>query len=225
MALYEALYGRKCRSPIYWDEIGERKVLDPTTIPWMENARERVKLIRQSLKIAQNRKKSYADNRRKDLEFEVGDCVFLKVTPLRSVTAGRGKKLQPRFVRPFKILQRVGKVAYRLKLPSSLSRIHNVIHVSMLKKYYPDTSHILQQEEVEIDESLTYEEKPVQLLDRMVKELRNKRIPLVKILWRNHRIEEVTWEVEEEMKKKCPELFENQDEKFRGRNSFQGEKV
>ncbi|XP_071926159.1 uncharacterized protein [Coffea arabica] len=170
MAPYEALYGRKCWSLIYWDEVGERKVLDPTTIPWMEEAREKVKLIRQRLQTAQSRQKNYADNRRKDLEFEVGDRVFLKVTPLRSVTAGRGKKLQPRFIGPFKILQRVGKVAYRLELPSSLSKIHDVFHVSMLKKYYPDPSHILQPEEVEIDESLTYEEKPVQLLDRKVKD-------------------------------------------------------
>ncbi|XP_027109316.1 uncharacterized protein [Coffea arabica] len=125
--------------------------------------------------------------------------------------ADRKKKLQPRFVGPFKILQRVGKVVYRLELPSSLSRVHDVFHVSMLKKYYPDPTHILQPEEIEIDEALTYEEKPVQLLDRKVKELRNKQIPLVKILWRNHGIEEATWKVEEEMQKRYPELFINPD--------------
>ena len=192
MAPYEELYGRKCRSPIYWDKVGEKKVLDPTTIPWMEDAQEKVKLIRQRLQTAQNRQKSYADNRRKDLEFEVGDRVFLKITPLRSVTAGRGKKLQPRFVGPYTILQRVGKVAYRLELPPSLSRVHDVFHVSILKKYYPDPTHILQPEEIEINESLTYEEKPVQLLDQKVKELRNKQIPLVKISWKNHGVEEAT---------------------------------
>ncbi|XP_071900967.1 uncharacterized protein [Coffea arabica] len=225
MAPYEALYGRKCRSPIYWDEVGERKVLDLTAIPWMEEARKKVKLILQRLQTAQSRQKSYADNRRKDLKFEVGDRVFLKVTPLRSITAGRGKKLQPRFVGPYKILQRVGTVAYRLELLPSLSRIHNVFHVSMLKKYYPDPSHILQPKEIDIDESLTYEEKPVQLLDRKVKELRNKQIPLVKILWRNHGVEEATWKVEEEMQKKYPELFLSQCEKFQGRNSSKGERV
>ncbi|XP_071901026.1 uncharacterized protein [Coffea arabica] len=165
MAPYKALYGKKCWSPIYWDEVGERKVLDSTAIPWIEEAREKVKMIRQRLQTAQSRQKSYADNRRKDLEFEVGDHVFLK---------------------------RIGKVAYRLELLSSLSRIHDIFHISMLKKYYPDPTHILQLEEIEIDESLTYEEKPVQLLDRKVKELRNKQIPLVKILWRNHGIEEAT---------------------------------
>ncbi|XP_071920658.1 uncharacterized protein [Coffea arabica] len=209
MAPYEALYGRKCRSPIYWDEVGEKKALDPATIPWMEEAQEKVKLIRQRIQTAQSRQKSYADNRRKDLEFEVGDHVFLKITPLRSITAGKGKKLQPRYVGPYKILQRVGAVAYRLELPSSLSRIHNVFHVSMLKKYHPDPSHVLQPEDIEVDESLAYEEKPVQVLDRKVKELRNKRIPLVKVLWRNHGVEEATWEVEEEMRKKYPNLFGN----------------
>ncbi|XP_071901792.1 uncharacterized protein [Coffea arabica] len=114
MAPYEALYGRKCRSPIYWDEVGERKVLDLTAIPWMEEAWEKVKLIRQRLQTAQSRQKSYADNRRKDLEFEVGDRVFLKVAPLRSITAGRGKKFQPRFVAPYKIFQRVGIRARKL---------------------------------------------------------------------------------------------------------------
>ncbi|XP_071909748.1 uncharacterized protein [Coffea arabica] len=207
MAPYEALYGRKCRSPIYWDEVVEKRILDPTIIPWMEEAQEKIKLIRQRLQTAQSRQKSYADNRRKDLEFEVGDQVFLKITPLRSVTAGRGKKLQPRFVGPFPILQRVGKVAYRLELPSSLSRIHDVFHVSMLKRYYPDPAHVVQPEEIEIDEALTYEEKPVQVLDRKVKELRNKQIPLVKILWKNHGVEEATWEMESEMKTKYPELF------------------
>ena len=137
MAPYKTLYGRKCRSPIYWDEVGEKNILDPTTIPWMEDAQEKIKLIRQRLQTAQSRQKSYADNRRKDLEFEVEDHVFLKITPLRNVTAGRGKKFQPKFVGPFPILQRAGKVAYRLELPPSLLRIHDVFHVSMLKNTTP----------------------------------------------------------------------------------------
>ncbi|XP_071920647.1 uncharacterized protein [Coffea arabica] len=98
---------------------------------------------------------------------------------------------------PYTILQRVGKVAYRLELPPSLSRIHDVFHVSMLKKYYLDPTHIVRAEEIEIDKVLTYEERPVQLLDRRIKKLWNKQIPLVKVLWRNHGIEEATWEVEE----------------------------
>ena len=104
----------------------------------------------------------------------------------------------------------MGNVVYKLELPPSLSRIHNVFHVSILKKYHPDPSHILQPENIEIDKALTYEEKPIKLLDRKVKELRNKRIPLVKVLWRNHGLEEATWEVDEEIREKYPDLFSNQ---------------
>ena len=155
-----------------------------------------MKLIRQRIQSAQSRQKSYADNRRKDLGFAVGDQVFPKITPLKaSLMAGRGKKLQPRFIGPYKILQRVGNVAYKLELPPRLSRIHNVFHVSILKKFHPNPSHVLQPENIEIDEALTYEEKPVNLLDRKVKELRNKQILLVKVLWRNHGIDEATWEL------------------------------
>ncbi|XP_071924821.1 uncharacterized protein [Coffea arabica] len=188
----------------------------------MEDAKEKIKLIRQRLQTAQSRQKSYADNRRKDLEFEVGDHIFLKITPLRSVTASRGKKLQPRFVGPFPILQRVGKVAYKLELPPNLLRIHDVFHVSMLKKYYSDPTHIVQPEEIEIDQALTYEERPMRALDRNFKKLRNKQIPLVKILWKNHEVEEATWETEEEMKKKYLGLFNDSGEKFRGSNSLRG---
>ena len=99
MAPYEALYSRKYRSPICWDEIGERRILDPTAIPWIEEACEKVNLIRQRIQTVQSCQKSYADNRRKDLEFAVGDQVFLKITPLKaSLMAGKGKKLQSRFV-------------------------------------------------------------------------------------------------------------------------------
>ena len=124
--------------------------------------------------------------------------------------SGKGKKLQPRFVGPYRIIQRVGNVAYKSELPPNLSRIPNVFHVFILKQYHPDPSYILQPKSIEIDETLTYEEKPVKLLDRKVKELRNKRIPLVKVLWRNHGIEEATWEVEEAIREKYLDLFTNQ---------------
>nr|XP_027088632.1 uncharacterized protein LOC113709984 [Coffea arabica] len=124
--------------------------------------------------------------------------------------AGKGKKLQLRFVGPYKILQRAGNVAYKLELPPNLSRIHNIFHVSMLKKYHPDLSHALQPKNIEIDEALTYEEKPIRLLNCKVKELRNKRIPLMKVLWKNHGLEEATWEVEQEIREKYPDLFPNQ---------------
>ena len=157
MAPYETLYGRKCRYLIHWDEIREKKILDPTTVSWIEKTFEKVKLIRQRIRTAQCRQKSYANNWRKDLEFEIGDKVFLKITPLKtSLMAEKRKKLQPRFVRPYKGIQRVGNVAYKLELSLSLSRIHDVFHVSILKKYHPYPSHVLRPKKVKIYENFSY---------------------------------------------------------------------
>ncbi|KAL5542399.1 hypothetical protein UlMin_010109 [Ulmus minor] len=133
---------------------------------------------------ATNRQKSYVDRRRRPLEFQVGDLVFLKVAPMKGVMRfGKKGKLSPRYIGPFEILERIGKVAYKLALPSELSTVHNVFHVSMLRKYISDPSHVLESEPIEIREDLTYEEQPVQILDRKDKALRNKVIPLVKVLW------------------------------------------
>ena len=205
MAPYEALYGRKCRSPIHWDEIGEKKFLGPELV---QRTIEAVEKIRKRMLTAHSRQKSYADTRRRDLKFEVGDKVFLKVSPMKGVMRfGKKGKLSPRFVGPFEVLERIGVVAYRLALPPSLSAVHNVFHVSMLRKYISDPSHVLNYEPLQLNQDLTYEEKPMRILDTKEKELRNKRIPLVKVLWKNHSTEEATWEMEEEMRSKYPDLF------------------
>ncbi|MCQ7926323.1 hypothetical protein NP234_24380 [Salmonella enterica] len=120
---------------------------------------------------------------------------------------GKKGKLSPRYVGPYRILERIGKVAYKLELPVEMASVHNVFHVSMLKKYVPDASHVLKPQAVQIDENLSYEEKPVQILDHKTKKLRNKEIPLVKVLWRNQKVEEATWEREDEMRAKYPALF------------------
>ncbi|XP_071901043.1 uncharacterized protein [Coffea arabica] len=172
-------------------------------------------MIRQRLQTTQSRRKSYADHRKKGLEFEIGDKVFLRVTPLKGkIKGGKGKKLQPRYIGPFNILQRIGKVAYQLELPASLSWIHDVFHVSLLKEYHLDPTHILPPEDIELDKSLAYEERPIRVLDRKVKDLRNKQIPLVKVLWKHHDVEEATWELEKDMQEKYPNLFTAQDMNF-----------
>ncbi|KAG8471955.1 hypothetical protein CXB51_036468 [Gossypium anomalum] len=126
MALYEALYGRKCRTPLYWTELSERKIHGVDLIREIE---EKVKVIRDSLKAASDRQKSYADLKRKEIEFQVGDKVFLKVSPWKKVLRfGRKGKLSPRFIGPYEIIERIGPVAYRLALPPELDRIHNVFH-------------------------------------------------------------------------------------------------
>ena len=134
MTPYEALYGRPCRSPICWIEMGERSITDPDMI---QDTFEKVDLMR--LLTAQSPQKRYANKRRRPLEFEVGDHVFLKVMPKRGVVRfGKRGKLAPRYIGPFEVLERVGTIAYRLALPLSLSGVQKVFHVSMLRKYIPD---------------------------------------------------------------------------------------
>ena len=136
MMPYEALNGRPYRSPIYWTEVGESSTTGPNLI---KDTLAKVDLIRSRLLTAQRRKKSYADRRRRPLEFEVGDHVFL----MGVVRFGKRGKLSPRFIGPFKILERVGTVAYQLALLPSLSGVHEVVHVSMLQKYTPDPTHVV----------------------------------------------------------------------------------
>ena len=197
MAPYEALYGRKCRTPLCWTELSERKVIGPDLIRETE---EKVKIIREKLKVATDRQKSYTDMKRKDIRYEVDEKVFLKVSPWKKVMRFEKKgKLSPRFNGPYEVIEKVGPVPYRLALPPDLEKIHNVFHVSMLRRYRSDPTHVVSMETIELKSDLTYEEEPVEILASEVKQLQNKKIPLVKVLWRNHKIEEATWESEETM--------------------------
>lgn len=207
MAPYEALYGRPCRSPVCWAEVGDRELLGPDLV---KETTEKISIIKERLQAAQCRQKSYADHRRKDLEFEVGDQVLLKVSPIRGVMRFGKKraKLSPRFIGPFRISKRIGKVAYQLDLPEKLSDIHNVFHVSMLRKYISDPSHVIDLSGIEVKKGTKYIERPVRILDRKVKKLRTKEISLVKVQWNHHNEDEASWEVESEIRKDYPELFE-----------------
>ncbi|XP_056688567.1 uncharacterized protein [Spinacia oleracea] len=205
MAPYEALYGRKCRTPLCWSDIDEARVTGPELF---QETTDKIRLIQSRMKAAQSRQKSYADKRRRPLEFEVGDHVFLKISPTKGVMRfGQTGKLSPRYIGPYEILERVSEVAYRLALPTDLEKVHNVFHVSMLRKYVPDPSHVISHEPLALRNDLTYEEKPIEILDRREKRLRNKVIPMVKGLWANHLTSEATWEVEDQFKSKYPQLF------------------
>ena len=163
MAPYEALYGRPCRSPLCWTKVGESSITGPDLI---KDTSEKVSLIRQRLLTAQSRQKSYADVRRRPLEFEIGDHVFLKVIPRRGVVSfGKRGKLSPRFIRPFEILERIGTVAYWLVLSPSMTGVHEVFHVSMLRKYTPDPTHVVDWGQIEVDTDGTFEEGPVCIVD------------------------------------------------------------
>ncbi|GFS42479.1 hypothetical protein Acr_00g0080050 [Actinidia rufa] len=158
MAPYEALYGRKCRSPICWTEVGERQMLGP----------EIVQLTTDKIK----------------------------------------GKLKPRYIGPFEVLQRIGTVAYRIALPPELSHVHDVFHVSMLRKYVHDPTHVIHHYPLNMREDLSYVETPIEIIDRRDQVLRNKVIPLVRVVWRNHSYEESTWEREDEIRERYPSLLE-----------------
>ncbi|GJY34187.1 putative reverse transcriptase domain-containing protein [Tanacetum coccineum] len=151
-APFEALYGRKCRSPVIWTEVGESQLIGPEI---MQETTEKIFQIKERLKTARSRQKSYADKRRKPLEFKVGDRVLLKVSPWKGVVRfGKKGKLAPRYVGPFKIVERVGPVAYRLKLPQELSCVYDTFHVSNLKKWLAEPDVQVPLDEIEIDENL-----------------------------------------------------------------------
>ncbi|KAL8120890.1 hypothetical protein AgCh_017896 [Apium graveolens] len=174
MPPYEALYGRKCRSPTYWDEVGERKLIGPELV---QQTKEKVEMIQKRLVAAQDRQTKYANQERKNVQFEPGDKVLLKISPWKGLSRfGKKGKLSPRYIGPF-------------------------------EKYNSDASHVIELEPVEIQPDLSYVEQPVRILDRKERTLRNKVVPLVRVLWRNPLVEESTWELESEMKEKYPHLF------------------
>ncbi|XP_070002081.1 uncharacterized protein [Nicotiana sylvestris] len=155
MASFEALYGRRCRSPIGWLEVGEAELIGPYHV---HQAMKKVKIIKELLKTAQSRQKSYSDIHRRDLEFKEDDWVFLKVSPMKGIIRfGEKGKLSPRYVRPYRIIQKIGQVAYKLELPPEMSQVHPVFHVSMLKKVVGDPSAIVSVETLEQVEEATWE--------------------------------------------------------------------
>ncbi|GJX15525.1 reverse transcriptase domain-containing protein [Tanacetum coccineum] len=204
-APFEALYGRKCRSPVIWTEVGESQLIGPEIV---QETTEKIFQIKERLKTARSRQKSYADKRRKPLEFEVGDRVLLKVSPWKGVVRfGKKGKLAPRYVGPFEIIERVGPVAYRLKLPQELSCVHDTFHVSNLKKCLAEPDVQVPLDEIEIDENLRFVEEPLEIVERDVKKLKRRRIPLVKVRWNSRQGAEYTWEREDQFRIKYPHLF------------------
>ncbi|GJW30408.1 hypothetical protein Tco_0047283, partial [Tanacetum coccineum] len=178
-APFEALYGRKCRLPICWAEVGDAQLTGPKIV---HETTEKIIQIKKRIQAARDRQKSYADKRRKPLEFEVGDKVMLKMSPWKRVIRfGKRGKLNPRYIGPFKILAKVGTLAYRLELPEQLSRVHSTFHVSNLKKCFVDEPLAIPLDEIQIDDKLNFIEEPVEIMYREVKWLKQSRIPIVKV--------------------------------------------
>ncbi|GJS04645.1 putative reverse transcriptase domain-containing protein [Tanacetum coccineum] len=184
-APFEALYGRKCRSPVCWAEVGEVQLTGPEIV---QETKEKIIQVKQRMQAGRDRQKSYADSKRKPMEFEVGYKVMLKVSPWKGVVHfGKRGKLNPRFVGPFKVIKRVGDVAYKLELPEDLSRVHNTFHVSNLKKCHADEPLAVPLDGLHFDDKLQFVEEPIEITDREVKRLKRSRIPLVKVRWNSKR--------------------------------------
>ena len=180
MSPFKALYRRKCKTPLMWSEVGERPFFCRESI---EEAVENVAKVRENLKIAQSRQKSYADKRRRELTFEVGDHVYLKVSPLWGTRRFHVKgKLAPRYVGPYTIIQRFGDLAYKLQLSEELAGVHPVFHVSQLRKCLRVPEESILAEAVDLQDTLEYMEYPKKILDRAVKEMWRTTIPYCKVL-------------------------------------------
>ncbi|GKD69186.1 reverse transcriptase domain-containing protein, partial [Tanacetum coccineum] len=194
-------------SPVLWAEIGDSRLIGPEMV---QETMDKVVVIRDRLKAARDRQKSYADNRRKPLEFQVGDHVMLKVSPWKGVVRfGKKGKLAPKFVGPFEILERIGLVAYRLRLPEELSSVHDTFHVLNLKKCLADANSHMPLDEIKVDKTLRFVEEPLEIMGREVKTLKHSKIPIVEVRWNFKRGPKFTWEHEDHMKAKYPQLFEN----------------
>nr|GFC52486.1 putative reverse transcriptase domain-containing protein [Tanacetum cinerariifolium] len=190
-ALFEALYGRKCRSPVCWTEVGEAQILGPELI---QETTEKIVQIKERMHAARDRHKSYADLKCKPMEYQVGDKVMLKVSHWKGVVRfGKRGKLNPKYVGPFKVLERIGDVAYKLDLLEELSRVHSTFHVSNLKKCHADEPSAVPLDGLHFDDKLHFMEEPVEIVDCEVKRLKRSRIPLVKVRWNSKRGPEFTW--------------------------------
>jgi hypothetical protein len=217
MAPFKMLYGRRCRTPLFWNETGDRKVFGPDIL---EETEKQVRMVKENLRVAQSRQKSYADHRRRELSFEVGDFVYLKVSPMRGLRRFKVRgKLAPRFIGLFKILEKRGEVAYQLELPPQLSDVHDVFHVSQLKKCLRVPEEQIPMEDLDAKEDLSYQEHPVRILETSKRVTRNKKIKMCKVHWSHHIEDEATWEREEELKAEFPSFFFDPSES-RGRDSY-----
>jgi transposase InsO family protein len=209
MAPFEFLYGRPCQTSLSWDRLEDRVLVGPEVIQEME---EQMQSIRQRIKEAQDRQKSYVDAHHVDHSYEVGDRVFLWVKPHKSsIKLGKGAKLSPRFVGPFKVVEKKGPMAYRLALPDSLRRMHDVFHVSVLRHYISDPSHVIDMSSLQVSDEGALMVEPIHILDHRIRQLRRRIVDQVKVQWDNYSPHSATWEDAYEMRQQFPYLFDRLD--------------
>jgi hypothetical protein len=183
MAPFEVLYGRRCCTPLNWIEPGEKVIFGPDLV---EEAESIVHRIQENLKAAKLRQETYANRRRRPLEFEVGNLVYLRVSPMKGVKRFEMiEKLAPRYIGPFPIIEKCGTVAYKLDLPPSLARVHDIFHMLQLKKYLKAPVDVVLPEVTPLEADLSYPEHPIKVLDQNDRFTRRKTIVFFKIHWSN----------------------------------------
>jgi hypothetical protein len=204
MAPFEVLYGRRCHTPLNWIELGEKVIFGPDLV---EEAEAIVHRIQENLKAVKSHQETYANKRRRPLEFEVGGHVYLRVSPMKGVKRFEVKgRLAPCYIGPFPILEKCVSIAYKLDLPPSLARVHDIFHVSQLKKSLKAPMDVVLPEVTPLEDDLSYPELPIKVLDLKDCVTRSKTIKFFKIQWSNHSEEEATWESENFLRSRHPDF-------------------
>nr|GEX15114.1 putative reverse transcriptase domain-containing protein [Tanacetum cinerariifolium] len=204
---HQSKHFMECRSPVCWAEVRDVQLTGPEII---HATIKKIVQIRKRLQAARDRLRSYANVRRKPLEFQVRDCVMLKVSPQKGVIRFRKRgKLNPWYIRPFKIIKRFGPVAYKLELPEELNNVYDTFHDSNLKKCLSNESLVIPMKELQLDDKINFVEEPVEIMDREVKQLKQSRIPIIKVIWNSKRGPKFTWERKDQIHAKYPHLFPN----------------
>jgi hypothetical protein len=213
MAPFDALYGRRYRTPLNWSKDGERTLFGPNLV---KDAKEKVQVIRENLKMAQMRQKSYHDKGTTPRHFEVGDYVYLKVSPTKGVQRFDVKgNLAPRYIGPYEVIEVCGPVAYRIQLPERFSAVHNVFHVTQLKKGMPvPENEVIIEANAWIEPDFSLIEHPLRLLDQKERKTRRQAVRMYKIQWSHHTEEEATWETEEYLNTKYPGFLQSRNCEF-----------
>jgi hypothetical protein len=204
MAYFEVLYGRRCHTPLNWVEPGEKVIFGPDLV---EEAEGTVRRIQDNLRAARSLQETYANKRRWPLEFEVGDHVYLRVSPMKGVKRfGVKGKLEPRYIGPFPILKKCGTMAHKLDLPPSLAGVHDIFHISQLKKCLKAHVDVALPEVISLEADLSYPGNPIKVIDQKDRVMRRKAIKFFKIQWSNHTEEEATWESENFLRSHYPDF-------------------
>jgi hypothetical protein len=213
MAPFDALYGRRCRTPLNWSEAGERTLFGPDLV---KDAEEKVQLIRENLKLAQVRQKNYHDKGTTPRHSVVGDYVYLKVSPTKGVQRfGVKGKLGPRYIGPYEVIEVCGPVAYRIQLPERFSTLYNVFHVTQLKKGMPvPENEVIKEANAWIEPDFSLIEHPLRVLDLMERKTRRQTVRMYKIQWSHHTEEEATWERGEYLNTKYPGFLHSRSSEF-----------